>query len=359
MCASWPLAGRVKRTRGGGSDRQTGDVMTARGLLRSLAALTAAGALGAFYATVVERQWFALRRVRVPVLPAGAAPVTVLHLSDLHMVPGQRRKQRWVAGLARLEPDLVVMTGDTLSSADAVAPSLAAFGPLLDLPGVFVFGNNDFYAPEPKSPHRYFTRRTRVRREVDLPWPDLRDELVGRGWADVNNARALVTIGGASEGGRGAAGGTAEDTAQGSVQSAVQGSVQGSAGVRRVAVAGVNDPHTGRDKYGLIAGPADDAAVVRLGVTHSPEPRLLDKFAADGYDLVLAGHTHGGQVRLPLVGALVTNCGIDRSRARGVSRWGARMWLNVSAGLGASPYMPVRFCCRPEATLLTLVSRPG
>lgn len=295
-------------------------------LVRLLAGLGAVAAGGALYATVIERQWFALRRVTVPVLPAGSTPLTVLHLSDLHMLPRQRRKQRWVTGLARLEPDLVVMTGDTLSSPDAVPPSLRAFGPLLDLPGAFVFGNNDFYAPEPKSPHRYFTRRTHVRREVDLPWPELRDALVGRGWADVNNARATVTVKGGS---------------------------------RRVAVAGVNDPHTGRDKYDLIAGPADDAAVVRLGVTHSPEPRLLDRFAADGYDVVLAGHTHGGQVRLPVVGALVTNCGIDRSRARGLSRWGARMWLNVSAGLGASPYMPVRFCCRPEATLLTLVSRSG
>ncbi len=97
--------------------------------------------------------------------------------------------------------------------------------------------------------------------------------------------------------------------------------------------------------------------MVRIGVTHSPEPRLLDRFADDGYDLVLAGHTHGGQVRIPGYGAVVTNSELDRSRARGVSRWGSRMWLHVSAGLGNSPYMPVRFACRPEATLLTLMPR--
>ena len=99
----------------------------------------------------------------------------------------------------------------------------------------------------------------------------------------------------------------------------------------------------------------DHDAVLRMGVTHTPEPRILDRFALDGYDLVLAGHTHGGQVRIPLVGAVVTNCGLDRSRAGGVSRWGSHTMLNVSAGLGTSPYMPMRFCCRPEATLLTLV----
>jgi predicted MPP superfamily phosphohydrolase len=126
---------------------------------------------------------------------------------------------------------------------------------------------------------------------------------------------------------------------------------------QRIALAGVDDPHLRRDRYAEIAGLADPEAVVRIGVAHSPEPRVLDAFAEDGYDLVVAGHTHGGQIRIPGYGAVVTNSGIDRSRARGLSRWGSHMWLNVSAGLGNSPYMPVRFCCRPEATLITLVPR--
>ena len=85
---------------------------------------------------------------------------------------------------------------------------------------------------------------------------------------------------------------------------------------------------------------------------------MLDRFAADGYQLVMAGHTHGGQLCLPFKGAVVTNCDIDPSRAKGPSRWGADMQLHVSAGLGTSPYAPYRFCCRPEATLLTLVASP-
>lgn len=339
------MSGRAAAVAGGRSRRPV-----------SFGTIAAAGfALGAgvaLYATVVERHWFALRRVTVPVLATGARPLRVLHLSDLHMLPGQRRKARWVSGLARLHPDLVVMTGDTLSSSDAVAPAVHAFGPLLDIPGAFVLGNNDFYAPEPKSPHRYFTRRTHVRREVDLPWPELRDALTDRGWADLDNARAIVTVGGAP--GPGATG-PAEPTGPGMPAP----EAPGGGGRRQIALAGVNDPHTRRDRYGVIEGPANPDAVVRIGVTHSPEPRVLDRFAADGYDVILAGHTHGGQVRIPGVGAVVTNCGIDRSRARGLSRWGASTWLNVSAGLGNSPYMPVRFCCRPEATLLTLVARAG
>ena len=133
------------------------------------------------------------------------------------------------------------------------------------------------------------------------------------------------------------------------------------AGDHDIEVAGVHDSHINRDRYHLIAGPADPAADLRLGVMHSPEPRNLDAFAADGFNLLLAGHTHGGQVCLPVNRALVTNCGIDRARASGLHRHPAsgsadRPWLHVSAGLGTSPWAPMRFCCRPEATLLTLVA---
>jgi predicted MPP superfamily phosphohydrolase len=79
---------------------------------------------------------------------------------------------------------------------------------------------------------------------------------------------------------------------------------------------------------------------------------------ADGVALVLAGHTHGGQLCIPGVGALVTNCDLPRRQAKGVSSWEG-VPLHVSAGLGCSPYAPVRFACRPEASLLTLVPGPG
>jgi uncharacterized protein len=87
---------------------------------------------------------------------------------------------------------------------------------------------------------------------------------------------------------------------------------------------------------------------------------VLDAIASDGHDLIMAGHTHGGQVCVPYYGALVTNCDLDRARAKGLSRYeaaGHESWLHVSAGLGTSPYAPIRFACPPEATLLTLIPR--
>jgi len=284
------------------------------------AGLVGAGLATVGYASLIERNLFALRRFEVPVLPPGQPPLRILHLSDLHLLPRQRRKQAWIRGLERLDPDLVVNTGDNLAGPLAVPAVVDALGPLLDRPGAFVLGSNDYYAPKPKNPLRYFfPDRKRVAGDR-LPWRDLTAALTARGWLDLDNRRGDLEVDG-----------------------------------RRVALAGVDDPHVGRDRYGDVAGAADPEADLRIGVLHSPEPRLLDRFAADGYPLLLAGHTHGGQLRVPGYGALVTNCGLDRGRSRGLSRWGGPGWLHVSAGLGTSPWAPYRFACRPEATLLTLV----
>lgn len=286
-----------------------------------LAAATLAAA-GTAYAGAEARRW-TLRQATLPVLPVGCAPLRILHISDLHMTPGQVSKQRWVAGLAALRPDLVVNTGDNLAHPRAVPAVLRALQPLLALPGLFVFGNNDYYGPKPKNPAHYLLGTGKRIRGAPLPWADLRAAFTEHGWLDLTHTRRALHVSG-----------------------------------HRIVAAGVDDPHTRRDRYQRIAGRADPAADLRLGLTHSPEPRVLDAFATDGYDLVLAGHTHGGQLRLPGYGALVTNCGLDRSRARGASRWGAHTWLHVSAGLGTSPFAPVRFACPPEASMLTLVPRP-
>jgi predicted MPP superfamily phosphohydrolase len=293
-------------------------------VIRPVIALGALGTGAVLYGSLVERNAFTVRHFEVPVLPRGADRLRILHVSDLHITSTQRNKHDWIRGLARLRPDLVVNTGDTLSAADAIPAVMRSLEPLFEFPGVFVPGNNDYYAPRPKNPIKYFGPPPDPQRiEADpLPWPELATAMGAAGWTDLTHVRTSLVAGG-----------------------------------REVALAGTDDPHLRRARYGRIAGPADPAALVRIGVTHSPEPDLLASFAGDGYDLVLAGHTHGGQVRLPFGPAIVTNCGIDRGRARWLHRWDERMWFHVSAGLGTNPYMPVRFCCRPEATLLTLVPR--
>jgi predicted MPP superfamily phosphohydrolase len=296
----------------------------------ALGALTGAGLTT--YAAWEARQ-YTLRRVQVPLLPPDARPVRVLHLSDLHMTPGQRRKQEWVSGLSTLRPDLVIDTGDNLAHAASVPAVRDSLGLLLDAPGVFVFGSNDYFSPTLRNPLRYLLPDDGSRNisSAPLPWPELRDVFTASGWVDLTNRREIVKVGELS-----------------------------------FAFAGVDDPHLRYDRLAEVAGPADAGADVRLGVAHAPYLRVLDQFAADGYDAILAGHTHGGQVCLPGVGALTTNCDLEPGRAKGLHRHPAASrdgdpgssWLHVSAGIGTSPYARIRVACRPEATLLTLVARP-
>lgn len=297
---------------------------------RALAVAGLGAAVGLGYAAGYEVHAFALRQVRVPVLPPEHPTVRLLHLSDLHLTPWQRTKQAWLSSLAGLRPDLVVSTGDLIAHRDSVPVLARSLGGLLGLPGVFVRGSNDYFAPEVKNPARYLLPDD-GRRSVHgprLPTAALDALLTDSGWLDLDNARTTVTV-----------------------------------GASRIDVVGTDDAHLDYDRYDIVSGPRAADADLMLGVTHAPYLRVLDAMTADGADLVLAGHTHGGQLCLPGGRAIVTNCDLDAGRARGLSTHspdGTRTTLlHVSAGLGTSPTAPVRFACRPEASLLTLVERPG
>lgn len=300
-------------------------------ILRSAAALATLGLTTFLYANQIELRAFKLHRVQVPVLAPGTLaragkregePFRILHVSDFHMLPDQKLKQKWVASLDALNPDLVINTGDNLGSDKAVPSVLAALGPLLNRPGAFVFGTNDYFAPRPVNPLKYLTGKKRKPSRVELPWRGMRAAFIEHGWQDATHARLEFVAGGV-----------------------------------KVALSGVDDPHHELEDYSQIAGAPNADADIAIGLSHSPEPHVLDAFAEDGYDLVLSGHTHGGQVCLPGGKAIVTNCGIDRSRASGLSRWTEKTWLHVSNGLGTSPYAPVRLFCRPSATLIEVVER--
>jgi predicted MPP superfamily phosphohydrolase len=307
-------------------------------LRRSALGLFGSAAAGLAYASLIERQAYVVRRVSAPVLPPDTRPLRILHVSDLHLVPRQQRKIEWVRGLAALEPDYVVNTGDNLADLRAVPSTVEALEPLMQLPGAFVLGSNDYYGPTAKNPLRYFDlshRKASETRSHRLPTDDLVRSFTSAGWLDLDNARLPVTVAGVP-----------------------------------LELVGVNDPHIQLDDYPSVAQPADAQVALTMGVVHAPYQRVLDPMVRDGAGLILAGHTHGGQLCLPFGGALVTNCDLPRGRAKGVSRWwpGAgsatashaaddAAWLHVSAGLGTSPYAPVRFACRPEATLLTLTAR--
>ena len=296
-----------------------------RQMTRAVGGLAASGLGVLAYASLVERRWYALRHETVPVLrPAALRPLRVLHLSDLHLTPRQHGKMAFVRSCRDVGADVVVLTGDVLGHPDAVRPAVALLAELArGIPAVAVLGSNDFHGPVVKNPLAYLTNPSMRRFGTSLDTDGLVRGLREAGWHVLENEhRRLDSVAGPLD------------------------------------VVGLGDAHIGRDRPQDVdwSTPPDPVAV-RLGVTHSPYRRSLAQFDQRGFDLALAGHTHGGQVRVPGVGALVANCDLPTRQARGLSRFGA-LWLHVSAGLGTAVTAPVRFACRPDATVLDLVEAP-
>ncbi|MDQ0642425.1 metallophosphoesterase [Microbacterium murale] len=300
--------------------------------LLALGAVGAVGAACAVWGIGIERYLFTVRHVTAEALTPGARPIRILHISDAHMAPWQRRKQDWLSSLAALEPDLVINTGDNLGHRDGLHGIRRAFDAFEGIPGVFVHGSNDVYGPSPRNPLRYFSGPSKRHQEpehLDTAALDayFTDEL---GWTALNNTAARVSVAGTD-----------------------------------VDLFGVDDAHRDWDELDALPGAiaslgARDAGTPLLGVTHAPYQRVLNAFTDLGAQAVFGGHTHGGQVCLPGFGTLVANCDIPLKQAKGLSTWshdGRSIPLNVSAGCGHSIYAPVRFACRPEATLLTLTAR--
>lgn len=273
------------------------------------------GLLCVAYGVFIERRWYRLRRYRLDILPAdGLATLSVLHLSDLHFVRHDPSKARFLAGLPHA--DITVVTGDFLAEAEAVEAAVEGVRPTRGrVASYFVLGSNDLYVPKPINYLRYFRKRGQKRKGAERgPAADLIAKLQTDGWVDLTNVRLDAALNGSS-----------------------------------AEVAGLDDPHVHRDD--LRIAPRRHPDRFGLAVVHSPDP--APELVALGYDLVVAGHTHGGQVRLPLIGALVNNSLLPRKFSRGLLSLGPG-YLHISAGLGTSKYAPFRFWCRPEVTLLEL-----
>lgn len=301
-------------------------------LIGGASALAAVGTAAAahVWARHIEINLFEIRALDLHVLPSGAQPIRVLHMSDAHLLPEQTKKREFLRSLASLEPDLVINTGDNVANEDAIDAIARDIAPLLERPGLLALGSNDKYAAGKRNIFRYLLRDPRPKNFRDgvqnepLEVERLVAKLTAGGWTNVSNARVLIELPGCD-----------------------------------VEVVGVDDPHLEHDEF----PPVDPACAARgtrpsfkIGVTHAPYKRVLDQFVDDGCDLIFAGHTHGGQLALPYFGAIVTNCDLHRSQAKGLS-FHRGVPLHVSGGIGASPFYNMRFANRPEVTLLTLKPR--
>lgn len=290
-------------------------------LVRILLALASIAVVCIAYGVAIERRAYRLVRRGLAILPAdGPETLTVLHLSDLHFVTDDPRKRAFLASIPRA--DVTVVTGDFLAEPEAVETAVAAVrGTRGRLVSWYVLGSNDYYAARAVNPFRYFlpAARRKPRHARRGRSEELRALLSADGWSDLTNRRDELDLGGLE-----------------------------------IELLGLDDAHIRRQD--LRIAPRRSPSRFGIAVMHSPDS--APEIAACGYPFVVAGHTHGGQVRLPLVGALVTNSHLPRRLVSGLIRMGGS-FVHISPGLGTSRYAPFRFLCPPEATLLELRRTPG
>ena len=288
-------------------------------MIRLVALLVTAGVACVAYGIAIERSWYRLRRYDLAILPPGGPQrLVVLHLSDLHFLRTDTKKARFLASLP--PADVTVVTGDFLAEPAAVETAVAAVRTVRGgFASWFVLGSNDHYQPKPLNYFAYFRKRRKRRRALRGRADALIRGLVSDGWIDLTNVRALVDVDGLP-----------------------------------LELLGLDDAHLRWHDLRIAPRGAPD----RLGVAVMHSPDSAPESAALGYDLIVAGHTHGGQVRIPGIGALVTNSSMPRRLASGLIRMGPAV-LHTSPGLGTSKFAPFRFGCRPEATVLELRPRAG
>lgn len=274
-----------------------------RGFLKALGQVVlgsaAAGAVGYGYSTEIEPDWLSVEQVEIPLkkLRPALEGFKIVHMSDIHLHPYTQLEfvQKAVAKANTLQPDLVVLTGDyVLESADSIfelAPALAGLNPKY---GIFTsLGNHDLWT------------------------------------------NAEVVLAGLRQAG---------------LPVLVNDGVALGVGSDLLYLAGLDDGWSGQlDLTAALAKLPQDAPVILL----AHEPDLADNFALDGrISLQLSGHSHGGQVRLPGIGAPILPY-LGRKYDQGLYRV-REMWVYTTRGIGLGP-VPTRFNCPPEITEITLV----
>jgi predicted MPP superfamily phosphohydrolase len=281
------------------------------------AGISAAAAAACVGWGIVEAHRYWIRTHQLAVLPPDAKPLRILQVSDLHLRMSSTRLAAFLSGLAEETYDLVLATGDLLGEPAAVERCARLLGGLQGRLGCyFVLGSSDYYAPRFKNYLDYFTKRRRPPAKPNRTGDFLR-MLKEQGYEDLTNRTIRVDLKGTP-----------------------------------TQITGLDDPFLHRDDRSLLRRSPD--AAFAMCVVHDPAP--YQDAAQAGFDLVVAGHTHGGQIRFPFVGAVVTNSTVPRRLALGAS-WVGRTLLFVTPGLGTGKFAPYRFLCPPEASVLELVPR--
>jgi len=289
-------------------------------------------ALSAAWMAVAEPRLFRVWRVVVPrrtrrspgcpsVLAQRLPPLTILHISDTHFGAGNGAKLRFLRRVAQEPYDLAALTGDLIDTPKGLRECMELAEMLRPRLGCFaVLGGHDYFR-NVHLRHRYLALRTGAPPENARrpnPVQQLREGLARRGVNVLEDENRLIRCPGGEE----------------------------------LAIVGLRDAFVFRPDYEA-AWRGVPPGTPTIVLAHSPD--VLEEVVRRGADLAFFGHTHGGQVRLPVLGAIVTRSAIGRRRARGVFQEGGTVFC-LNNGVGAGRATGFRLLCRPEVTLMRLAS---
>jgi predicted MPP superfamily phosphohydrolase len=246
------------------------------------------------YSVAIEPNTVTLKTVELRVAGFREVPVRIVQISDVHLRSVGWRERRVTQLVQGTSPDLIALTGDLVSSPDGVADACRWAGALVSVAPVYAVPGNYAY---------------------HVGGDDYLSRLGAAGIVVLRNRAVHLTV-------------------------------------RKSAfwLLGVDDPSTTRSRLEDAVADVTDAAP-RVLLAHFPT--IVEQAAYYGIELVLAGHTHGGQVRIPTLGAVLPfRSPLLEKYQKGLYQVnGTRMY--VSSGIGTTG-LPVRFLCPPEVVLLVL-----
>ena len=255
--------------------------------------LAAVGVICMLYGYLIEPSWLDVNRVTIPTPRLRDVSLRIVQISDLHCDRKPRNEERMVEIVNGFKPDVVVATGDFLNDPSALPRLRQTLGRLEAPLGKFaVEGNFEVWH-----------------------WPQL-DMVEGTGFRLLRQDSVVVAKGG-----------------------------------EEIRVSGLSIDRAPACRA-LLEGLPDDR--FNLFLFHTPD--LIEDVNGLGVDLYLCGHTHGGQVALPLYGALLTFSKFGKKYESGLHRCGpATLYVNRGIGLEPRPAPQVRFCARPEIVVFDVV----
>jgi uncharacterized protein len=281
--------------------------------------------------------------------------LSILHLSDFHLRKNFKGRKlfNFIQGLGRLEPDFIFITGDLLGGAD-VDYLIEMLSPLRAKEGKYaIFGVHDHYDKAlVEFLKNMFKRKRRYNKENDIEY--LVKRLKDTGVEVLMNEKRSFPV--------------------------------NRNGIKNVEIIGLDDPviekmdidkafsDSFKEDINLELESKKDYKKIyesvfrlkkdkihrlherdklRIVLLHTPDSDSIISLARRKADIIFCGHTHGGQVRLPFIGAIISGCKIKTKFASGLFYF-KDVVLFITRGLGEGRYTPFRFYCQPEANLVRI-----